>query len=474
MVFSSIFFILFFLPILIIAYYIIKPRFYNILLLIASLLFYVAGEGKYTLILIFSIIVNYTFGLLMNNKNKNISKLILILSIIFNIGLLIIFKYANLIVDTINPLLQVLLNTQISLDVVHLPIGISFFTFQALSYVIDVYRRETKPQFNIINYAMYIALFPQLIAGPIVRYIDIEKQIKFRIHSINHFVEGISVFIIGLAKKVLIANNVALIADHIFSLPNNEIGFSYSWIGIIAYSLQIYFDFSGYSDMAVGLGKIFGFDFINNFNYPYISTSIQEFWRRWHISLSTWFRDYLYIPLGGNRNGAFRTYFNLILVFALCGLWHGASWVFLIWGLWHGMFLIVERLNFTKSILKSLPTSINYLYTFIVIIIGWVFFRADNMQFAIEYLSSMVGLNGNRNLSTLPISVYNNKTILFLALGIIGSIPIIPYIKQKVSNINYLKFISSTLYNSYTIIIFIISILYLANNSYNPFIYFRF
>jgi alginate O-acetyltransferase complex protein AlgI len=478
MVFSSIFFILFFLPVLIIGYYLIHPKYRNLLLLIASLLFYVAGEAKYSIVLLISIFANYIFGALIalsqNKNNSQGAKFILLISIIFNIGTLIVFKYANLIVDSINPFLQWIFSYQINLAPIHLPIGISFFTFQALSYVIDVYRRETKSQFSLINFAMYIALFPQLIAGPIVRYLDIEDQIQNRKHSINHFTEGITIFIIGLAKKVLIANNVALIADHIFSLPSQEIGFSYAWIGIIAYSLQIYFDFSGYSDMAVGLGKMFGFDFVQNFNYPYISQSIQDFWRRWHISLSTWFRDYLYIPLGGNRKGERRTYINLITVFALCGLWHGASWVFLLWGLWHGAFLIIERLPYVKKLFNISPLFIKYIYTFLVVTIGWVFFRAENLTFAIQYLGSMIGLNGNISLSNLPINIYNNKTIIFLILGIIGSIPILPYIKSKLSSIKLLKNIQYPLYYSYTIIILGISILALSNNAYNPFIYFRF
>lgn len=477
MVFSSIFFLLFFLPILIASYYIVNPQYRNILLLIFSLLFYVTGEGKYSIVLILSIIINYIFGILISKNNPRDSKFtkyLLISSVVFNIGLLIAFKYANLIVNTINPILQIFINRQITLSEIHLPIGISFFTFQALSYVIDVYRKETQSQTNIINYAMYIALFPQLIAGPIVRYIDIEKQINKRLHSIDHFTQGISIFIIGLAKKVLIANNVALIADHIFSLPNTEIGFSYAWIGIIAYSLQIYFDFSGYSDMAVGLGKMFGFDFVKNFNYPYISTSIQDFWRRWHISLSTWFRDYLYIPLGGNKKGNKRTYFNLIVVFALCGIWHGASWVFLLWGLWHGAFLIIERIDIVKEFFRSSPVVIKYLYTFIIVTIGWVFFRAENINFAIQYLYSMIGLNGNNNLSTLPISVYNNKTLLFLFIGIISSMPLFPIIKSKIPNEKYFMFFKNTVYYSYTIVILLMSILSLSNNSYNPFIYFRF
>lgn len=477
MVFSSIFFLLFFLPILIIFYYIVNPKYRNILLLIFSLLFYVTGEGKYSIVLIISILINYIFGILIskyNSKENKLAKYLLISSVIFNIGLLIVFKYANLIIDTINPILQISINKQITLSEIHLPIGISFFTFQALSYVIDVYRKETKSQTNIINYAMYIALFPQLIAGPIVRYIDIENQINKRLHSIDHFTQGISIFIIGLAKKVLIANNVALIADHIFSMPSTEIGFSYAWIGIIAYSLQIYFDFSGYSDMAVGLGKMFGFDFVKNFNYPYISTSIQDFWRRWHISLSTWFRDYLYIPLGGNKKGNNRTYFNLIVVFALCGIWHGASWVFLLWGLWHGVFLIVERVNVVKTFLKSSPFIIKYLYTFIIVTVGWVFFRAENIHFAIQYLYSMIGLNGNNNLSALPISVYNNKTLLFLFIGIVSSMPLFPLIKSKIANEKYFMFLKNIVYYSYTIAILLLSILSLSNNSYNPFIYFRF
>jgi len=465
MVFSSIFFLLFFLPILIISYYIVNPKYRNILLLLFSLLFYVTGEGKYSVVLIISIIINYIFGILIsknNSKDNNLAKYLLISSVIFNIGLLIAFKYANLIINTINPILQISINKQITLSEIHLPIGISFFTFQALSYVIDVYRKETKSQTNIINYAMYIALFPQLIAGPIVRYIDIENQINKRLHSINHFTQGISIFIIGLAKKVLIANNVALIADHIFSMSSTEIGFSYAWIGIIAYSLQIYFDFSGYSDMAVGLGKMFGFDFVKNFNYPYIATSIQDFWRRWHISLSTWFRDYLYIPLGGNKKGNTRTYFNLIVVFALCGIWHGASWVFLLWGLWHGVFLIVERIDAVKSFLKSSPFIIKYLYTFIIVTVGWVFFRAENINFAIQYLYSMIGLNGNDNLSMLPISVYNNKTLLFLFIGIVSSMPIFPLIKSRISNVKYFMFFRNTVYYSYTIAILLVSIFYIV------------
>ncbi len=346
MVFSSITFLFFFLPVFLMGYLGVGKKGRNLFLLLASLFFYLWGEQLFVLVMLASIVMNYFFGLLLDRvgiQGSRAGKFLLAAALVANLGMLVFFKYANFAVDNLNLLLSWLNMPLMHLHKVHLPIGISFFTFQAMSYLIDLYRQEYKAQKNPLYLGLYISLFPQLIAGPIVRYSDIAEHIKKRTVSLHDFACGAERFVFGLGKKILIANPMGLMADHIFAMQAELLSTGTAWLGITCYTLQIYFDFSGYSDMAIGLGRMFGFHFLENFNYPYISRSIREFWRRWHISLSTWFRDYLYIPLGGNRHGNNRTSLNLLIVFLLCGLWHGASWNFILWGLMYGFFLVAER-----------------------------------------------------------------------------------------------------------------------------------
>lgn len=351
MVFSSLVFLFVFLPVILILYYISSNKYKNYLLLIASLFFYAWGEPTYVLIMILSIIVNYICGLLVEeNKKTIIKKFGLILAIVFNILMLGVFKYSGFLVSNINNIL----NINLPLPKIALPLGISFFTFQAMSYVIDVYKKDAKVQRSILNLSLYISLFPQLVAGPIVRYQTIADQIDYREHNISKFGEGVNRFIIGLSKKVILSNSLGMLADAVFNTSVEDLTIISSWLGIIAYSLQIFFDFSGYSDMAIGLGKMFGFEFLENFNYPYISQSASEFWRRWHISLGSWFRDYVYFPLGGSRKGTLRTYINLFIVWFLTGFWHGASWTFIAWGLYFGVLIGMEKAFLEKNILQKL------------------------------------------------------------------------------------------------------------------------
>ena len=483
MLFSSTVFLFLFLPIVLGIYFIIPKKLKNTFLLLASLFFYAWGETFFVMLMIFSIFFNYICGLLIEKfKKRKVSTIILILSIIGNLGLLGFFKYTNFIVNNINSVITLIKLPIINLSPVHLPIGISFFTFQAMTYVIDIYKNISPAQKNPINIALYISLFPQLIAGPIVRYHDIARQLLERSTTIEKFSYGIRRFIIGLGKKVLIANTVAEVVDKIFVIPNTELTFSLAWLGIICYSLQIYFDFSGYSDMAIGLGYMFGFKFLENFNYPYISRSIKEFWQRWHISLSTWFKDYLYIPLGGNRKGKKRTYFNLLVVFILCGFWHGASWNFLIWGLYHGFFLVIERIGLSR-LLEKTNIIIRHIYCLIVVMFGWVFFRSDTLTQSISYIKAMLGLGIGTGIQyNLPMYL-NNKVIFILIIGIIGSIPIIPMIENHFDRLISIKNLRSRtiiLTISYFIVIcsltliLLISSMALASGTYNPFIYFRF
>ena len=347
MVFSSPVFLLVFLPATLFFTLILPRRFQNIMLLIASLFFYAWGGVSFSLIIVSSITINYIVGRqIAKREGKKGAKNALILGLVLNLLLLGIFKYANFIIDNLNVVFDWIHLEPVKMNSIYLPIGISFFTFQAISYIVDVYKKKTPAQKNLIDLALYISLFPQLIAGPIVRYHDIAKQLRNRIPGIKKFASGVERFILGLAKKVLIANTFALVADKIFALEIAEMSTSMAWLGAVAYTFQIYFDFSGYSDMAIGLGRMFGFEILENFNFPYISKSIREFWRRWHISLSNWFRDYLYIPLGGNRKTQGRVFLNLLIVFFLTGFWHGAAWNFVIWGLFHGLFLVIERVGF--------------------------------------------------------------------------------------------------------------------------------
>lgn len=474
MIFSSVFFICLFLPITIIGYFITSLKYRNLFLLVSSILFYAWGEPKTVFVMLSVIIINYFTGI---SIAKGYRKTGLLISIIVSLGVLVVFKYANFTYTSIIELLEALnFNTSWhALPPIILPIGISFYTFQTLSYNIDIYRKEIKPSYSLINFATYVSFFPQLVAGPIVRYKDMEEQLIKRSRNLNDVASGIERFILGLAKKVVIANNCAYIADSIFRIDPHYVSSGVAWIGIVFYTLQIYFDFSGYSDMAIGLARIFGFKFLENFNYPYISRSIKEFWRRWHISLSSWFRDYLYIPLGGSRRGNFRTYVNLFIVFFITGLWHGASLNFIIWGLWHGLFIVIERIGFDK-ILERMPRLLQHGYTLLIVGIGWVLFRSDNLGQAVLYVQNMFGLftdHGDNIVFQFNdyLDVNNSLTLL---LAIVFCFPVFPYFRDKLESliggnilVEYIYYISLLIF-----LIFLIATQTIA--TYNPFIYFKF
>ncbi|MGN7381554.1 MBOAT family O-acyltransferase [Paenibacillus sp. SAFN-117] len=379
------------------------------------------------------------------------------------------YKYADFIISNINKIF----NFSIEPTNLALPIGISFYTFQSISYLIDVYRKEVPPQKNIINLALYISFFPQLVAGPIVRYESIASQLSFRVENIDLFSQGVRLFIIGFAKKILIANQLGIVADEIFGIDSSEISTSLSWVAIVAYTLQIYFDFSGYSDMAIGIGKMFGFHLPANFNYPYISKNISEFWRRWHITLGSWFRDYVYIPLGGNRQGIWKQIRNLFIVWLLTGIWHGASWTYIIWGLYYGFFIALERFVL-NNLLNRLWLPIQHIYVLIVVMVGWVFFRADDFAYSFEFIKAMFGLNGTE--------IFDNVTLyyiydywLYFVVGVLCSLPLakISLLVGRIKN-NIFHFVWNTIGVLLYLIIFFISIIYLTTSTYNPFIYFRF
>ena len=470
MLFSSMIFLWLFLPVVFISYYLIKIEYRNVLLLIASIIFYAWGGVSYTLIMFSSIIINYIFALLIDKSivenNKLKKKIYLALCIVINLSILGYFKYTDFAISIINSISKKELKKKKNIV---LPIGISFYTFQALSYVIDVYREHNKAQKNIINLALYISFFPQLIAGPIVKYHDIDTQITERTENLENINYGIKRFIYGLSKKVILANMFALSCDEILKQPIGDIGTALAWLAAVLYTLQIYYDFSGYSDMAIGLGHMFGFKFLENFNYPYISKSVQEFWRRWHISLSTWFKEYLYIPLGGNRKGKYFTYLNLLIVFFATGLWHGASFNFILWGLWHGFFLIIERVFLGRLLEKNKLKLLNHIYVILVFVLGWVLFRANNLAHALELYKLMFSYK--ESFYTLRYFFYPQTQVCFifglLFSGIFQSL--FPKIKIAI--------FSSKVYLLESIIQFIllfICIMYLVNGTYNPFIYFRF
>lgn len=463
MLFSSLIFLWLFLPVVVVAYYLFPRRFRNILLLFASLIFYAWGEPRYVLIMLFSIVLNWLIGLMIDRYPAR-KKLLLIASIVCNLSLIGYYKYFNFLIGVSNQLLA----TSFKMQEISLPIGISFFTFQIMSYVIDLYRGDCKVQRNLLNLALYISFFPQLIAGPIVRYGDIDKQLSDRVCSTTKIALGLRRFTYGLAKKVLIANTMAQVVDSIFGLEYADLTGAFAWIAIMFYSLQIYFDFSGYSDMAIGLGKIFGFEFSENFDHPYESRSIGEFWRRWHISLGTWFREYVYIPLGGNRKGAVRTYINLFIVFFLTGLWHGASFAFILWGLYQGFFQIIERLGFNKF-LKRHPL-IGRIYMLTVLTFGWVIFRSGGLRLSYEVFRRMIFPWRYTKTSFIIQTLIGRKQIFYAIIGAIGSFWGLIY--QKITLLERLK-------NTWCEVLFcgalfILCLSMLASNAYNPFIYFRF
>ena len=487
MLFTEPTFLFLFLPLLLGLYFLQGSRehaaYGNWLLLVASVIFYAKGGGAFTWLMLGSIAFNYWMAISVDRAHGTpAASRRLAFAVTVNLAVLGVFKYANFFADNVNALLQVARVPPIAVPRVLLPIGISFFTFHAISYVIDVSRRDATAQKSPVHAALYLLLFPQLIAGPIIRYRDIADQLARRVVSMDGFAYGVRRFVIGLAKKVLIANVVAGPADKIFGMPSAELSTAHAWLGIVCYTLQIYFDFSGYSDMAIGLGRMFGFRFPENFRWPYVASSVTAFWRRWHISLSTWFRDYLYIPLGGNRVSPARRYRNLVTVFFLCGLWHGASWNFVIWGLWHGSFLVIERLVANRSpdhpITRSPDSGVfawpiwPHVYTLLVVMIGWVFFRANTLPGAIAFLKAMAGLT---TAAPTPYTVawyLTPELWLAVVAGAIGSAPWVPALAARIEDGNNW---SLPLLNTAALMaLLVLSIMSMAARTYDPFIYFRF
>ncbi|MCA8979011.1 MAG: MBOAT family protein [Planctomycetes bacterium] len=487
MVFSTPVFLFLFLPLCLAIYFAVPWRWRNVALLVASLIFYAWGEPKAVAVMLVSIAANYAFGLRIERlrgagASEGKLRRVVALSVATNLGLLVAFKYSNWIWAQAQALLVgvgVEAAAGWELREIPLPVGISFFTFQAMSYVIDVYRRQGEVQRKPVDFALYVALFPQLIAGPIVRYRDVARQIAQRSVARADFAEGIRRLLIGLGKKVLIADVVAATADQIFNnVPQDQLNAPVAWLATVCYTLQIYFDFSGYSDMAIGLSRMFGFHLLENFRWPYVSRSITEFWRRWHISLSSWYRDYLYIPLGGNRLGAGRTYLNLLVVFFLCGLWHGASWSFVVWGLFHGAFLILERAGLSR-LLQRLPTLLRRAYLLLAVMVGWVFFRVETLSGALTHLEAMFGFGSQAGLQ--HVNLYLDRELaLAMALGLLGSTPWVAALWSWRERLDA-RGASRGLRLSYDLtesvallLVLVLVAIQVSAERYSPFIYFRF
>lgn len=467
MLFSTKTFLFIFLPAVILIYYLFlrkNLKLKNLFLFLASLFFYSWSEPKFLLVILASIFLNWTFGILIDRYREK-GKLLLSIAVTLDIGIIFAYKYLGFAIENINVLIQQS-KIAIPLPEITLPLGISFFTFQAVSYIIDVYTKKVKVQKNFINLGLYIAFFPQLIAGPIVRYDTIEEQINNRKENFNDFSSGVCRFIIGLGKKVLIANNIAIIADKAFELASPSV--CMAWLGIVAYALQIFFDFSGYSDMAIGLGRMFGFHFLENFNYPYIAKSISDFWRRWHMSLGTWFKDYVYIPLGGNKVSKKRLVFNLFIVWSLTGLWHGANWTFIAWGLMYFVLITIEKItNFEKKTQKL--RVISHIYALFFIIIGWILFRSNNISQAIAYIGSLFGLRNNTFIDNVAF-IYFKEFWVYFILGIILCIPLAQKMYSRLKKYKTFQIGVAIV----IMMILFISISYINQNVYNPFIYFNF
>ena len=486
MVFSQLTFLYYFLPIVMIVYFFSSDKIRNVLIFITGLLFYAWGEPFYVCLMLFSTAIDYTAGRLMakyDDDNKK-RKICLIVSVCMNVGLLAIFKYSDFIIDSFNGvfgtsvtnpvvLVNKALNSLYPFGLnekrVELPIGISFYTFQSMSYTIDLYLRNIKVQKSFLNFASYVSLFPQIVAGPIVRYEDVANELESRTVNIAKISAGIGIFVKGLAKKVLLANNIGMVWTQIKAMDYSTISVATAWLGIIAFAFQIYFDFSGYSDMATGLGKMLGFEFPKNFDHPYISKSISEFWRRWHITLGSWFRSYVYIPLGGNRNGNFKTYRNLFITWALTGLWHGASWNFILWGLFFGVLIIIERLGFGK-ILEKLPSAVSMLYTFVMVLFGWVLFDTDTLADAGRYYAAMFGAGGSLVDSYARYTIASNAVMLVLCILISGGLGsrLISFCEEKNKRASTVAGVAVKIGG------LLICTAYLVGATYNPFLYFRF
>ncbi len=465
MVFSSLVFLFLFLPIVLALYYLTPKRFRNVTLFAVDLVFYAWGEPVFVILMMVSIIINYIAGILLGKfrERKALSKWILIADVAVNLGLLGFFKYAGFIGETLNVVLPFL---NLPVIEVALPIGISFYTFQTMSYTIDVYRNTVKVQKNFIAFGTYVSLFPQLIAGPIVRYEDVASQMMDRHENLEQFTKGVKLFLVGLAKKILIANEMGCLWDTIRNSAG-ESGALGAWVGIIAYTFQIYFDFSGYSDMAIGLGRMFGFEFIKNFDYPYISKSITEFWRRWHISLGTWFREYVYIPLGGNRKGLGRQIINLGVVWFLTGLWHGASWNFILWGLYFGVILVFEKM-FLLKVLKKAPAVVSHIYSLLLIVLGWVLFYFEDMGKLGEFAARLFGADGFAMSGSVAVTVVSYLPLLIAAA--VASTPLAAFLYKKIKSKPVLYVID----NSACILSLLLCTSKLVSSAYNPFLYFKF
>ncbi len=466
MVFSSTIFLCVYLPLVLLGYYICPKKGRNLFLLIVSLVFYAWGEPKYVFLMMFSIVINFVFGLLMDKHRQNEKrlKLLLVLSVVIDLGLLSVFKYTDFIITNVNAVF----NTGFDLLNIALPIGISFYTFQAMSYTIDVYRDDVRVQRNLIDFGMYITMFPQLIAGPIVRYSDVQDQLAERSVTSADFSEGVMRFVVGLGKKVLLANQMGAVWSGIYAL-GGDVSALTAWTGAAAYTFQIYFDFSGYSDMAIGLGRMFGFKFPENFRYPYESVSITDFWRRWHITLSTWFKEYLYIPLGGNRRGLARQALNLLIVWALTGFWHGAGWNFVMWGLYYFAILFIEKL-FLLKVLDRLPGFFRHVYALLLIVIGWVIFASDDVSVLLPYLGSMFGANGA--LGGMDVYTLATKAVLLVICCIASTeLPKKLFVSCTGAMNEKAAFVLKSVL---TLALLALSMIFLIGDSYNPFLYFRF
>ena len=470
MLFSSIAFLFIFLPLTLLLYYLVPFRMKNYVMLAASLIFYAWGEPVYIILMILSIILNYFCGQDIYEKRDNARamKMSLMFGVVMNLLILGFFKYYGLLMDTINAILPI----DIPYRVLALPIGISFYTFQAMSYLIDVYRKEVKPQENILYFALYISMFPQLIAGPIVRYIDIEEQLKERSINSTKFGEGAMYFIRGLAKKVVLANTFGSVYEQVAAMQMGSFSTLTAWVGAIAYAFQIYFDFGGYSDMAIGLGKMFGFEFLPNFNYPYIAKSITDFWRRWHISLSTWFREYVYIPLGGNRCTPSRHILNLLIVWMLTGLWHGAQWNFMFWGLYYGVILILEKYLWGSKI-EKLPSAVQHIYAFVLVLFGWVFFFSPTLGYAGQYLKVMFGIGAKGIFDKQGFFMIFTNWLL-IVIAILASAPRGYKLLKKITGCWQSEEVRAIVTCAVYIAMFLLCIAFLVTETYNPFLYFRF
>ena len=469
MLFSSITFLFLFLPVVLAVYYLVPWKVKNIALLIASLFFYAWGEPVYVVLMVLSILLNYFCARdIKENENEPVkAKFNVVFAVAVNLFILGFFKYYGFLLDTINAVFS----TEIAYRELPLPVGISFYTFQAISYIVDIYRGKAQPQKNILYFALYISMFPQLIAGPIVRYEDIEAQLKHRRLSLQRLGQGAMYFIIGLAKKTVIANSVGAVFEQISEMPAGSLSVLTAWLGAFSYAFQIYFDFSGYSDMAVGLGKMFGFEFKKNFDYPYISKSVTEFWRRWHISLSTWFREYVYIPLGGNRCSVSRNIFNLMVVWVLTGMWHGAAWNFIAWGVYYGVILVMEKYVWGAS-LDMLPNPMRHIYTGIMVLVGWVLFFSPSLGYALRYLGAMIG-GGTGIVDNQGAFLLFGHWLLYL-LAVLGSsslgMRLVNAVPRMARSARAQAAVSVVIYMG----IFVISVAFFVTDTFNPFLYFRF